>query len=1420
MRGKRGMQRVQNGAQTVREYNHHKAAARSVTHTIDDVDERLCERLWRHRVGGSPFPPDDKKQLSRLVDSRFQSNDANVAGEPVLNAPQPPVTEPVLADVFLWKHVVRGIDELTKRITYASIDAVYIIAKFPANDPLVMLQRMAENRTKLCTLLTNTMNHMNLVLGKPSCAFDQLFNTDRAGAADLVCEARMVEGFFRYCDTQRIRNVNLGGMRMDVANWAEMQLWKRYVDNVVDARRTHFQMLTDLALQDRANGRESRLPVESWALDYFPGVNFRKVARAQLLRELEVLKAGWSDGEEALQAEASVRDWINAQMHDSDAAFVFLCDGEAFARNCGIWFKIKTDSKRSEEEERVEQLSKRGAKAEESLLGTMSQPQQDVSMVRLFLTNVCSEQDPLDEFMASPAWVPDVDWLAREMHKIKQVDAVQWLKDAIGQYQLVMNIKRLHQTDSRRAELFRLVGKEKHPLRGTLAQITENSNIDLLYRARLLKINSAINQSLQVMRSCELLQFRMAAMSAEDLKKQATVADAWVKDFAPQNSLEKQLLASESCLDVLSGDILLAHFWALSTTRIDVDLSYMNQLLMVLDRACMMTHCMNTPGAYGQTLRVMDMAGTVNVLREPEKNNFNKSELYMYDPKYAGAGLDQTKGNKGQQENAHLNFNTQTPALQKEAINNCDHSLRNVSKLSYTTLMGSGVLMNGEGVIMAHQRTHQTELGLCCYWSEFGKEGSEAHTMGWIEATMAHSGNADTGTEAGVKEASWNTTVQMENQSVCPLRKLPVTIITGNRPCNATPASAIEGARWITIASSTQCKGNGLTICRGAGSAGEARAAEDAAARAQQQQVMLANDMSTGDVRSDIRIIDRVTAQNNMLYFLLLQWLRKDVTLLCSSLTVDARPYNYTLRTNYRNIECAVGRLASGIRRPYLANTNVWHRNAVGPWSRVLQVATHVSNTMGAALLSAMRRTLAGAAFDLSLPYFLGVKALITQPIGFLATITSLHLWLAAAVLDINVMIVCCYVYHFSAFQHTCSLRVLSLVLAGHADTLHEDDLDAYLRFCELLAPCVLEAEACAPLRACPGGPRPVLQGVLDAPSREVLDKWGNWNVAAAEQDIRQHHVSRTQGARAELRSLYCQPNLAFVNSENIKGFGSPPTGGHHHQPDKNVSGSPQRLLATMFALQQKDEAHRRRTTQGVPMLAHESTACFWSNVRAGTALPTPNMNTNDVFKLRFPFVAHTGVWWDEAIHTAGACEGVVKQFLLQSALSPHVTHHAFLTLLMQPYLRRRGLRARVYGGPDAAGAARSAWESPVLDARLNMFEFSACPSVSVQGKTQGIEVNLCMRLVHYVIMQGLGVTRDWNAGAHENASFVSCVHLRNMSHVSLGCLSLLLHTCIDKALVPVNRCGRACVLTATNNIMHRTYDDDVFYLFLQKQKN
>ena len=324
----------------------------------------------------------------------------------------------------------------------------------------------------------------------------------------------------------------------------------------------------------------------------------------------------------------------------------------------------------------------------------------------------------------------------------------------------------------------------------------------------------------------------------------------------------------------------------------------------------------------------------------------------------------------------------------------------------------------------------------------------------------------------------------------------------------------------------------------------------------------------------------------------------------------------------------------------------------------------------------------------------------------------------------------------------------------------------------------------------------PVLRGVLDPPSKQVLEKWVNFHIPASEQEIRQHFSARTQGPLAQVRSTYCQPRMSFINSEYIKGLGRPTDGSHMHAPDKNICGTAQRALATMFALQQREEAHRRRSSDGVQMLEHENTGMFWAGVRNGTALPAPNTNTNDVFKLRFPFVAHTGVWWDEAMQTAGACEGVLKHFLLQSGLPPNTSEHELFSRILKPYLTSSGINRQVYGGPSSAGSHCNAWTTPVLDSRLKMFEFTSNPAISMQGKLMGIEVNLCMRLVHYVVMQGLGVTKDWNANVHDNASFVSSVHLRNMSHMSLGCLSLLMHTSVDKALVPLNRCARngACL--------------------------
>jgi hypothetical protein len=57
-----------------------------------------------------------------------------------------------------------------------------------------------------------------------------------------------------------------------------------------------------------------------WSIDYYPGVNFLKVARTQLLHEMEVLQVGWVEIEDKTNTVASLRYWLNVQILDASAS--------------------------------------------------------------------------------------------------------------------------------------------------------------------------------------------------------------------------------------------------------------------------------------------------------------------------------------------------------------------------------------------------------------------------------------------------------------------------------------------------------------------------------------------------------------------------------------------------------------------------------------------------------------------------------------------------------------------------------------------------------------------------------------------------------------------------------------------------------------------------------------------------------------------------------------------------------------------------------------------------------------------------------------------------------------------------------------------------------------------------------------------
>jgi hypothetical protein len=724
------------------------------------------------------------------------------------------------------------------------------------------------------------------------------------------------------------------------------------------------------------------------------------------------------------------------------------------------------------------------------------------------------------------------------------------------------------------------------------------------------------------------------------------------------------------------------------------------------------------------------------------------------------------------------------------------------------------VLVNSNGDIVGGNTEFTRKCGKCCYFSEYGKQADDNVMMGWMESLMANSGDQELGGESGVQQGSWQTTQNCDNITVVPIKKMPILLITGNRPAPATPASAIEGARWINIASSTMDRDNGFYIIAEENTSLKMNPnvpgifGEDESIISQ---ATLTNSICRGDVRKDIKVIKREVVLRNRLHFLLMQWLKTDAVLLCSALTCDPKSYAYTLMSNFSNIECAVAQLTVGIRREYLnKDARFWHRNAVGPWDRVMQTSMHVYMCMSTSMLCCMDSVASGWPVNLHLAYELGIKAVLTHTIPFLVMISSLHIWLATAVLDINVMILACYVYHFTGFQQTCSLRVLSLAILGHLqapeNNVQDDDWSSYVAFCEFLSPCVL-VNRMTTRAATDVGPQNVKQGLLPMPSYDTLQTWASWQVQSLQSEIGASHASRTEGPEQKKISVYCRPRLKFTSNETIKGFARSKDSQHYTQ-DENISGTTARALATMFAREQKHEAHLQRTTKQM-ILPHEDTSEFWNNVQSGTALPRSSTSTNDVFKIKFEFVPFTGIWWEETMKNTGVCDGLMKLFLLQSKLSPSTTHYEFFTRLMTPYLKHIQSLDTVYGGPNMHGIHKNAWKSCVLE-KLDVFKFASKPHFDKQGVNGGIDVNLCMRLTHYVLMQGIGMTDDWDPKKHENSTFVSSVHLRNMSSMSLGCLSLLMHTCCDKTMIPAN--GGQLRLPVPSPLFESKHEAQVLY--------
>ena len=80
----------------------------------------------------------------------------------------------------------------------------------------------------------------------------------------MVSEADMLQGVFMFCEAQGLRNLNVGGFRMDVCNENEMRLWEKYMRTITSARRKHYEIMTREVLNDRSSHKDAQFPVEEY----------------------------------------------------------------------------------------------------------------------------------------------------------------------------------------------------------------------------------------------------------------------------------------------------------------------------------------------------------------------------------------------------------------------------------------------------------------------------------------------------------------------------------------------------------------------------------------------------------------------------------------------------------------------------------------------------------------------------------------------------------------------------------------------------------------------------------------------------------------------------------------------------------------------------------------------------------------------------------------------------------------------------------------------------------------------------------------------------------------------------------------------------------------------------------------------------
>lgn len=1324
--------KVQDGCRYISATNLEEKRKRMPFNVIDDVDTEMLDRVAEYR-GGREFAVPLEREVNipghMAVDTEDSELEVECHG---------------LFDIMLYKDVLRGHD-CTNSKRMIKIDALYIRARFPACDPLIAISHIAKTNTLCNEALMNTLNHMNSVLEGDNTrplSQDSVFNTSTLRAAELCCEALLPQAVFNFAESRHIFGVHLGGMRMNVHDEEERQVWREYRNGVVEARAAHYRkVLQRVNLDLAAHGIRNANEPSEFRLDNYVGVHYRSFDKAKLLEKIEAHVTACNN-DTALAHDLNL--WMNSQLQDESR--VYFADGRALPRNTGLWIHINADAF-------VPYCNTK--RTADVFASRLLQPAQEFPLARIFLMN---RSEPLDDPLKI-AWdsdfVPDIDFMQKHMNKLP--DELLVIVEEMSDVVTSTRLQEIKNQDVRAEELMQLYGQTSHRIRRVLANIRSFSPISNMAPAQHAALLSSLKNVLVTMMTGDLKHWSMAARTMVDLKMSGPRnAREYVEQYRPF------LLQMQQCRNVgLDETNTSALYYADCENVLQFDISYQNQMTIeMLQRHITANFCFQAH-AWGFPIRIADMACSCDVVTH--KETFSKvGRQRTINMKTMGAGADSAVDHFSEQNNAYGRFLTGDVKVRAFYMSSEARDVTNakMSGLSLQTVRGSGLPMNGHSVDLSGS-SHRLEAGTVIYRTEHNKHQTAAQSsrefMADLETNIADSGGAE-----GTQRIGWISTKAMQVCSWKRMYSAPISLIAGNRQDEELPESTFGGGRMVSIASAVPDGRQGSL---------------------QQQQSNISSNSGSAwddmqrleiDQRPPMRKITEQLVHNNMRFFLLRHLMRKTLPFTHRTMTIGVVMMKYNLLSDFAGMGNAIGAITQNLRRRYLEGTTELVRNMDGPWQGVCAFSTFVLQVLEWCTARAVRNVLLNEQdgtliVDLYGAFQDAIIAMHTVPMTLTAKLSSLHLWLHTTVLDISSMVLFSYVLFSMDFGNRwCSLQTIARVMRGLP--LSDEQQKSYDRLCDFLIPlCVTRSGN--PAFGRQTGATNVRHGLLTMPSTEQLISWFDWKEdnGANHQSILAAAAERVQGNKV-MRSTYVKSMSILITSTK-------PTWLQKRTNDTLCSfktGTAERVAAQAFADQQTEEAYtaRGKLPNARVLRDRDRLHDFWEAAHTGVRLPKGGSKAQDSNQLMHDPVWQTGFWFDQTVKLVGPMQNLMRHFFILCGLESNVTHSDFFERLLRDHLNRKAPQDETWNILTSLE-----WAKPALNG--DVFKFIAQPSVNqTHNVVEGIETGLSVKLLALVVIQAL-VAKDWQDKIQ--------VHLRSMGQMSLEIISLLLHTRMEKACVPAN---------------------------------